>query len=100
VIGRQSAGGRIIASLKLKALKATGAVRCAKDLVEEALFERRRDLFSEVESVFFDTASLYFEGHHRGESIDRLGHTKDHRPDFKQMVIGMRADGGDSPCFS
>src|SRR6476620_5528968 len=42
--------------------KPTGAVRCTKDLVEEALFDRRRDLFSEVELVFFDTTSLYFEG--------------------------------------
>jgi hypothetical protein len=40
----------------------TGAVRCTKDLVEEALFERRRDLFTEVELVFCDTTSLYFEG--------------------------------------
>jgi hypothetical protein len=28
--------------------KPTGAVRCNKDLIEEALFERRRDLFTEV----------------------------------------------------
>ena len=41
--------------------KPTGAVRCTKDLVEEALFERRRDLFTEVALVFFDTTSLYFE---------------------------------------
>jgi len=104
VIGRQSAGGRIIASLKLKALKATGAVRCAKDLVEEALFERRRDLFSEVESVFFDTASLYFEGHHCGESIDRLGHTKAsvrathgrwHRRSRRVLVSGQPSAGSE-----
>ena len=42
--------------------KPTGAVRCTKDLIEEALFESRRDLFTEVELVFFDTTSLYFEG--------------------------------------
>jgi len=38
------------------------APRCTKDLIEEALFDRRRDLFSTVELVFFDTASIYFEG--------------------------------------
>jgi hypothetical protein len=33
-----------------------------KDLVEERLFERRRDLFSELSVVFMDTTSLYFKG--------------------------------------
>ena len=70
--------------------KPTGAVRCTKDLVEEALFERRRDLFTEVELVFFDTTSLYFEG--QGGEIGQRGHNKDHRPDLKQMVVGMVVD--------
>jgi hypothetical protein len=71
--------------------KPAGAVRCNKDLIEEALFERRRDLFTEVELVFFDTTSLYFEGR-GGESIGQRGHTKDHRPDLKQMIVGMAVD--------
>ena len=58
---------------------------------EEALFESRRDLFTEVELVFFDTTSLYFEGR-GGESIGQRGHSKDHRPDLKQMVVGMALD--------
>src|SRR5882757_4454964 len=70
--------------------KPTGAVRCTKDLVEEALFERRRDLFTEVELVFFDTTSLYFED--QGGEIGQRGHNKDHRPDLKQMVVGMAVD--------
>ena len=70
--------------------KPTGAVRCTKDLLEEALFERRRDLFTEVELVFFDTTSLYFEG--QGGEIGKRGHNKDHRPDLKQMVVGMAVD--------
>ena len=70
--------------------KPTKAVRCTKDLVEEALFERRRDLFTEVELVFFDTTSLYFEG--QGGEIGHRGHNKDHRPDLKQMVVGMAVD--------
>jgi transposase len=70
--------------------KPTGAVRCTKDLVEEALFDRRRDLFSEVELVFFDTTSLYFEG--QGGEIGQRGHNKDHRPGLKQMVVGMAVD--------
>jgi hypothetical protein len=36
-----------------------GSPRCAKDLIEEALFDRGRDLFSEVGLVFFDTTSIF-----------------------------------------
>jgi len=71
--------------------KPARAVRSNKDLIEEALFERRRDLFTEVELVFFDTTSLYFEGR-GGESIGQRGHTKDHRPDLKQMIVGLAVD--------
>ena len=38
------------------------APRCTKDAFEEALFDRRRDLFSRLDLVFFDTTSIYFEG--------------------------------------
>ena len=38
------------------------APRCLKDVVEETLFARRRDLFSTLDLVFMDTTSLYFEG--------------------------------------
>src|SRR6516164_5184564 len=80
----------------LHRLFASGSDRAAERwredyLIEEALFERRRDLFTEVELVFFDTTSLYFEGR-GGESIGQRGHTKDHRPDLKQMIVGMAVD--------
>ena len=48
------------------------APRCEKDLIEEALFARRRDLFSELGLVFMDTTSLSFEGA-RGERRDAGG---------------------------
>jgi transposase len=67
------------------------ATRCTKDLIEEALFERRRDMFSGLELVFFDTTSIYFEGE-GGETIGRYGHSKDHRPDRKQMVVAAILD--------
>lgn len=72
------------------------APRCRKDLVEEMLFARRRDLFSELDLVFFDTTSIYFEGQ-GGETIGQRGHTKDHRPDLKQMVVGLVIDGEGRP---
>jgi hypothetical protein len=42
------------------------APRCTKDAIEEALFDRRRDLFSHLDLVFFDTTSIYFEGEGEG----------------------------------
>src|SRR5262249_41117330 len=33
--------------------------RCTKDVIEEQVFARRRDLFTDLEVVFFDTTSLY-----------------------------------------
>jgi transposase len=70
--------------------------RSTKDILEEHLFSRGRDLFTEVEVVFFDTTSLYFEGH-GGESLGQYGHSKDHRPDERQMVVGAVLDGDGRP---
>jgi transposase len=67
------------------------APRCVKDLVEEKLFARHRDMFSGLDLVFFDTTSIYFEGE-GGQSIGELGNSKDHRPDLKQMVVGAVLD--------
>jgi len=67
------------------------APRCIKDRIEESLFAQRRDLFSGLDLVFFDTTSIYFEGQ-GGETIGQYGHSKDHRPDLKQMVVGAVLD--------
>lgn len=75
------------------------APRTNKDLIEEALFARRRDLFTDLEMVFFDTTSIYFEGQ-GGESLGQRGHSKDHRPDLKQMVVGMVLDRKGNPVCS
>jgi hypothetical protein len=68
-----------------------GTPRCVKDWIEEALFARRRDLFSGLDLVFFDTTSIYFEGR-GGQEIGRRGKSKDHRPDLPQMVVGLVLD--------
>jgi len=72
------------------------APRCVKDQVEEDLFFRRRDLLTTLDLVFFDTTSIYFEGE-GGESLGQHGHSKDHRPDLKQMVVGAVLDGDGRP---
>ena len=69
-----------------------GAARCVKDLIEERLFERRRDLFSDLSLVFVDTTSLAFDGT-GGESLGAYGHSKDHWPDLKQMILAVVIDG-------
>ena len=75
------------------------APRTNKDLIEEALFARRRDLFSDLALVFFDTTSIYFEGE-GGKTMGQRGHSKDHRPDLKQMVVGMVLDQNGNPICS
>ena len=72
------------------------APRCTKDLIEESLFAQRQDLFSELDLVFFDTTSIYFEGE-GGETIGQYGNSKDHRPDLRQMVVGAVLDGSGHP---
>lgn len=70
--------------------------RCNKDLVEETIFAYRRDLFSTLDLVFFDTTSIYFEGK-GGQSLGRRGFSKDHRPDLRQMVVGVIVDDKGQP---
>jgi len=65
--------------------------RCTKDFIEEEMFVRNRDLFTGLDLVFFDTTSIYFEGQ-GGETIGERGHSKDHRPDLRQMVVGAVID--------
>ena len=72
--------------------------RTTKDRIEERLFERGRDLFTDLSVVFLDTTTLRFTGA-GGEMLGRRGYSKDHRPDLMQMVLGGGIDGdGRSVC--
>src|SRR3712207_8725238 len=62
--------------------------RTIKDEIEEALFARQRDLFTDLSVVFMDTTSLSFEGE-GGETLGAHGYSKDHRPDLKQMILAV-----------
>ena len=73
--------------------------RCVKDEIEESLFRRRRDLFTSLDMVFFDTTSLYFEGE-GGETLGERGFSKDKRPDLNQMVVGAVLDDEGNPVCS
>jgi transposase len=72
------------------------APRCIKDRVEEGVFDHRRDLFTDLQLVFFDTTSISFEGE-GGQDIGQRGFSKDHRPDLYQMVVGAVLDGQGRP---
>ena len=73
--------------------------RTTKDLVEEQLFALRNNLFSELSLVFLDTTSLYFEGE-GGQSLGQYGHSKDHRPDLKQVILAVVIDARGRPICS
>ena len=73
--------------------------RRIKDLIEEELFARRRDLFTALDLVFFDTTSLFFTGN-GGDTLGQYGKSKDRRNDCKQMVLGMVIDGDGIPVCS
>jgi hypothetical protein len=49
------------------------APRCVKDLIEEKLFDRRRDLFTDLSAMFMDTTSLSFYGE-GGETLGEHGY--------------------------
>jgi transposase len=70
-----------------------------KDAIEEMLYNRHQDLFTELSLAFFDTTSIYFEGN-GGESLGQYGNSKDHRPDLKQMVVGAVLTGEGRPICS
>jgi transposase len=62
--------------------------------VQEAVFFAVADLLNlEVDLLFFDTTSTYFETDHEDPlevgGFRRYGHSKDHRPDLPQIVIGL-----------
>jgi hypothetical protein len=78
---------------------ATRASRRTKDLIEEALFERRRNLFSDLSVVLFDTTSLMFTGG-GGESLGQFGVSKDHRPELHQVVVSVVLDEAGRPICS
>jgi transposase len=65
--------------------------------VQEAVFFACADLLNlEVDLLFFDTTSTYFErdepdgaGEHGEPAFRAYGHSKDHRSDLPQVIIGL-----------
>ena len=72
------------------------APRCTKDLIEEIIFFKKRDMFTHLDLVFLDTTSIYFEGR-GGDTLGKKGYSKDHRPDLNQMIVGAVIDDNGKP---
>lgn len=72
------------------------APRCVKDLIEEKLFERRRNLFTDLALVLMDSTSIFFYGQ-GGKTLGKRGYSRDNRPELKQMVVAMIVDENGYP---
>jgi hypothetical protein len=72
---------------------------CSERVQESVFFSVANLLNLEVDVIFFDTTSTYFEVDldetddeaelDSERPLRRLGHSKDHRPDLPQVVIGL-----------
>jgi transposase len=58
--------------------------------IEAALVERERSLFNLDRTIYlYDLTSSYFEGLAAANGKAQRGYSRDHRPDCKQVVIGL-----------
>lgn len=58
--------------------------------IETALAERERTLFNLDQTVFlYDVTSTFFEGRALANPKAKRGYSRDHRPDCKQVLIGL-----------
>lgn len=63
-----------------------------EDIQREVYFSVANFLNLEVDLLYFDTTSTYFEVElpdEEAETLRKYGHSKDHRPDRPQAVIGL-----------
>ena len=59
-----------------------------KESLEKDLYYELCDLFTlKLNLIFYDTTSSYFEG--RGPHLAKHGKSRDHRPDKRQILIGL-----------
>lgn len=62
-----------------------------REIIHKEVYFAVADLLNlEVDLIFFDTTSTYFERDEEDEEgLRQYGHSKDHRPDLPQIVIGL-----------
>ncbi len=61
-----------------------------RSAIEAALVERERSLFNLDATIYlYDLTSTYFEGQCARNAKAKRGYSRDHRPDCKQVVVGL-----------
>ena len=61
-----------------------------KDDIEKHLKQRYTTLFdAQYDLLLYDVTSTYFEGEAKANAQAKRGHSRDHRPDCKQVCIGL-----------
>jgi len=69
-----------------------------KEELEKHLVRRLGELFDlEYDLLLYDVTSTYFEGLAEGNGLARRGHSRDHRPDCKQVCIALVVTRGGMP---
>jgi transposase len=64
-----------------------------REQIESGLAEIERNLFNLKDTVLlYDLTSTYFEGQAQKNDKARHGYSRDHRPDCKQVVVGLVVD--------
>ena len=70
--------------------RALDALLPHKEALEAFLKGRLGELFGlEYDLLLYDVTSTYFEGEAKGNSLAQRGYSRDHRPDCKQVCIGL-----------
>ncbi len=70
--------------------RALDAMLPHKRALEEHLKRRLGELFAlDCELLLYDVTSTFFEGQAEANPLARRGHSRDHRPDCKQVCIGL-----------
>ena len=70
--------------------RALDALLPHKEALEVFLKERLGELFSlQYDLLLYDVTSTYFEGEAKGNALAQRGYSRDHRPDCKQVCIGL-----------
>ena len=78
--------------------RALDALLPYKEALEVFLKNRLGELFGlEYDLLLYDVTSTYFEGQAAGNPQARRGYSRDHRPDCKQVCIGLVVSKGGMP---
>lgn len=77
----------------------------AHESLEQALYLHRRNLFDQVQLVYYDTTSTYFECDDPSDEPEQYGlrqrgYSRDLRPDRRQIVLGLATDQEGLPIAS